>query len=40
MSALKDYKTVLIVDDEPLARERLARLIGKMEGYTLSLIHI
>lgn len=24
---------VLIVDDEPLARERLARLVGQLEGY-------
>lgn len=24
---------VLIVDDEPLARERLARLLGQMDGY-------
>lgn len=24
---------VLIVDDEPLARERLARLVGELEGY-------
>lgn len=30
------YKTVLIVDDEPLARERLARLVGQMEGYELT----
>jgi two-component system response regulator AlgR len=26
---------VLIVDDEPLARERLTRLIGDLEGYTV-----
>lgn len=25
---------VLIVDDEPLARERLARLVGQLDGYT------
>lgn len=24
---------VLIVDDEPLARERLARMVGKLDGY-------
>ena len=24
---------VLIVDDEPLARERLARLVGQLDGY-------
>ncbi|MGA8134173.1 MAG: response regulator transcription factor, partial [Pseudomonas gingeri] len=24
---------VLIVDDEPLARERLSRLVGELEGY-------
>lgn len=32
---MKDPKTVLIVDDEPLARERLARLINNMNGYML-----
>lgn len=32
---VRSYKTVLIVDDEPLARERLARLVGRMEGYEL-----
>ena len=26
---------VLIVDDEPLARERLARLVGGLEGCTV-----
>ncbi len=26
---------VLIVDDEPLARERLTRLVGELEGYTV-----
>lgn len=24
---------VLIVDDEPLARERLSRMVGELEGY-------
>jgi len=24
---------VLIVDDEPLARERLSRLVGELDGY-------
>lgn len=33
---MRNYKTVLIVDDEPLARERLARLVGRMEGYEMS----
>lgn len=32
---MRDYRTVLIVDDEPLARERLARLISQTEGYEL-----
>ena len=32
---MRKHNTVLIIDDEPLARERLARLIGKMEGYEL-----
>ncbi|MCL4159414.1 UNVERIFIED_CONTAM: hypothetical protein GTU68_053702 [Idotea baltica] len=32
---MRGFKTVLIVDDEPLARERLARLVGKTEGYEL-----
>ena len=32
---MKKQKTVLIIDDEPLARERLARLVGKMENYEL-----
>ncbi|WP_347329929.1 LytR/AlgR family response regulator transcription factor [Marinimicrobium locisalis] len=26
---------VLIVDDEPLARERLARMVGQLEGYNV-----
>ncbi|MFT8233525.1 LytR/AlgR family response regulator transcription factor [Pseudomonas guariconensis] len=26
---------VLIVDDEPLARERLTRMLGELEGYTV-----
>jgi two-component system response regulator AlgR len=26
---------VLIVDDEPLARERLSRMVGDLEGYTV-----
>ncbi|MGP0011689.1 MAG: response regulator transcription factor, partial [Pseudomonas sp.] len=26
---------VLIVDDEPLARERLSRLVGELEGYSV-----
>lgn len=27
---------VLIVDDEPLARERLSRMVGELEGYRWS----
>ena len=26
---------VLIVDDEPQGRERLSRLLGELEGYTV-----
>lgn len=26
---------VLIVDDEPLARERLSRMVGELEGYSV-----
>jgi two-component system response regulator AlgR len=26
------YMNVLIVDDEPLARERLSRLVGDLDG--------
>ncbi|WP_257605234.1 LytTR family DNA-binding domain-containing protein, partial [Pseudomonas sp. UMAB-40] len=26
---------VLIVDDEPLARERLSRMVGELEGYNV-----
>ena len=26
---------VLIVDDEPLARERLSRMVSELEGYTV-----
>ncbi len=26
---------VLIVDDEPQARERLSRLVSELEGYTV-----
>ncbi|MDF2642234.1 MAG: alginate biosynthesis regulatory protein AlgR, partial [Pseudomonas sp.] len=29
----QSYMNVLIVDDEPLARERLSRLVGEIEGY-------
>ena len=32
---MRNFKSILIVDDEPLARERLARLISKIEGYQL-----
>ncbi len=28
-----ELMNVLIVDDEPLARERLARLVGQLDGY-------
>lgn len=32
---MKSCKTVVIVDDEPLARERLTRLVGLIPGYEL-----
>ena len=34
--AARDTLRVLVVDDESLARERLARLLGRIEGVTLA----
>lgn len=30
-----DPQTILIADDEPLARERMSRLVGQLPGYTI-----
>lgn len=30
-----DHQRILVADDEPLARERLARLVDKLDGYTV-----